>query len=150
MGFRSTKTFGHDLGLSCCFRQWRARHSHCSRLHGYSLAIKLVFEADTLDDKGWVVDFGGMKDFKEKLQETFDHTLCIAADDPELELLEKLNKYGIAKVLVFKDGVGCEKFAQHVWFMANDWLRIHQLDKRVRVVSAEVMEHGANSAIYSQ
>jgi hypothetical protein len=24
--FYSTKTYGNDRGLSCCFRQWRATH----------------------------------------------------------------------------------------------------------------------------
>ena len=57
--FYSTKTYGNDRGLSCCFRQWRATHSHCSTLHGYSIGIKLIFECDTLDDKNWCMDFGG-------------------------------------------------------------------------------------------
>ena len=35
--WRSTKTYGHEEGLSCCFRQWRATHSHCRLLHGYAL-----------------------------------------------------------------------------------------------------------------
>ena len=26
--YRSTKTYDHNEGLSCCFRQWRADHSH--------------------------------------------------------------------------------------------------------------------------
>ena len=42
--FYSTKTYGNDKGLSCCFRQWGATHSHCSLLHGYSIGIKIVFE----------------------------------------------------------------------------------------------------------
>ncbi len=42
--YLSTKTYGNDRGLSCCFRQWRSTHSHCSLLHGYSIGIKLIFE----------------------------------------------------------------------------------------------------------
>ena len=61
----STKTYGNDRGLSCCFRQWRSTHSHCSLLHGYSIGIKLMFESETLDDRNWVMDFGGLKAFKE-------------------------------------------------------------------------------------
>ena len=44
--FYSTKTYGNDKGLSCCFRQWGATHSHCSLLHGYSIGIKIVFECE--------------------------------------------------------------------------------------------------------
>ena len=33
---RATKTYGHDLGLSVAFRQWRA-DSHCRYLHGYAI-----------------------------------------------------------------------------------------------------------------
>ena len=36
----STKTFGHESGLSCAFRQPNATHSHCSLIHGYALAFK--------------------------------------------------------------------------------------------------------------
>jgi 6-pyruvoyl-tetrahydropterin synthase len=38
---------------------------HCSLLHGYSIGIKLIFESETLDDRNWVMDFGGLKAFKE-------------------------------------------------------------------------------------
>ena len=61
MRYQSTKTFGHDLGISCAFRQWRATHSHCSKIHGYALSVTMVFEANTLDDRNWVMDFGGFK-----------------------------------------------------------------------------------------
>ncbi len=29
--YRSTKTYDHTEGLSCCFRQWRATHSGTKR-----------------------------------------------------------------------------------------------------------------------
>jgi 6-pyruvoyltetrahydropterin/6-carboxytetrahydropterin synthase len=72
--YLSTKTYGNDRGLSCCFRQWRSSHSHCSLLHGYSIGIKLIFESETLDSRNWVMDFGGLKAFKEWADWQFDHT----------------------------------------------------------------------------
>ena len=63
--FVSTKII--ELG-SCAFRQWRATHSHCSKLHGYQLKAKFWFSGSSLDDKNWIVDFGGLKDLKSKLQ----------------------------------------------------------------------------------
>ena len=37
--FLSTKTYGHDLGLSAAFRQWRAE-SHCRLIHGLHEVIE--------------------------------------------------------------------------------------------------------------
>ena len=34
--YRSSKTYGHEIGLSAAFRQWRAQ-SHCRLIHGYAL-----------------------------------------------------------------------------------------------------------------
>ena len=89
--FYSTKTYGTDRGLSCCFRQWRSTHSHCSTLHGYSIGMKLIFESETLDDRNWVMDFGGLKAFKEWSEYMFDHTLIIAQDDPFLGFFKEMN-----------------------------------------------------------
>ena len=72
MTYISTKTYGHDIGLSCAFRQWKAE-SHCKYLHGYSLSITFRFMANELDYRNWVVDFGGLKDLKATLEDYFDH-----------------------------------------------------------------------------
>ena len=82
--YKVVKTFGHNEGLSCCFRQWRAE-SHCNLLHGYALSIELEFETRILDDRNWVVDFGDFKLIKEFLHKWFDHTTLIAKDDPHLQ-----------------------------------------------------------------
>ena len=47
----STKTYGHNIGLSAVFRQPHADHSHCKFLHGYSLAFKFTFGCSDLDNK---------------------------------------------------------------------------------------------------
>ena len=47
--FYSSKTYGHERGLSAAFRQWRA-DSHCKFIHGYSLEFEFVFGANELDD----------------------------------------------------------------------------------------------------
>ena len=65
--YRSTKTYGNEVGLSCCFRQWRA-DSHCNKLHGYSLGFRFIFEAVTLDERNWVYDFGDCKWIKKYLE----------------------------------------------------------------------------------
>lgn len=144
--FRSTKHFGHELGLSACFRQWRAE-SHCHFLHGYALAIRLEFEADELDVRNWVVDFGSLKSLKQRLEDTFDHKLLVAEDDPALPIFRTLDTAGLAE-LVIVDATGCEAFAKLVFESTEVWLRDAGYAPRARIVSCEVSEHGANSAIY--
>jgi 6-pyruvoyltetrahydropterin/6-carboxytetrahydropterin synthase len=166
--FYSTKTYGNDRGLSCCFRQWRATHSHCSTIHGYSIGIKLIFECDTLDDKNWCMDFGGLKEFKSWADSMFDHTLVVAEDDPMLEFFKHMNeiadvesKNHLSKVphergalcdLRIVPGVGCEMFAKMCYdkmaeLLASGDMR-YPINPTVRVKSVEVFEHGANSATY--
>ncbi len=144
MSWRSTKTYGYDEGLSACFRQWRA-DSHCSLLHGYALSFKFTFESYALDERNWVMDFGGLKPLKAWLKETFDHKLLVAGDDPMLEELAALNELGLANVHVVT-ATGCEIFAK----MAGDWVSawLSEHNPRVRCIEVECREHGANSAIW--
>ena len=58
--FISTKKF---IGFPCAHRQWRDV-GHCKFIHGYSREFTFWFKATALDDKNWVMDFGGFKDFK--------------------------------------------------------------------------------------
>lgn len=169
--YLSTKTYGTDRGLSCCFRQWRSTHSHCSLLHGYSIGIRLVFESETLDDRNWVMDFGGLKAFKEWADWQFDHTMVVAQDDPHLDRFRELAKLGRQDQggvcdLRIVEAVGCEKFAELAYRTMNEILEAYQQDRAwthpdgrlfearypvgsgVRLRSAEVFEHSGNSAIY--
>ena len=141
----STKTYAHSEGLSCAFRQWRAT-SHCNQIHGYALQIEIVFESDTLDDRNWVQDFGGLKQIKQWLHDNFDHTLVVAADDPMLDEIQRLGAVDLADVRILP-AVGCEKFAQYIWNYVHGTVS-QESGGRVRVRSVEVREHGGNSARY--
>lgn len=143
--FLSTKTFTHAQGLSCAFRQWRAE-SHCRLIHGYAIQVRIEFEGE-LDERNWVVDFGALKPLKALLEETFDHKLLVAQDDPQIDELTYLEQLGIANVVVMPKGVGCERFAEYVFETASEWLTSIGLSARVRVAQVEVSEHGGNSAI---
>ena len=149
--YYSTKTYGTDRGLSCCFRQWRATHSHCSTLHGYSIGIRLVFECDNLDEKNWVMDFGALDAFKSWAEYMFDHTLVIAEDDPNLADFQELAAKGVADIRIVP-AVGCERFSELVYNKMSELISKQQLsypvNATVRVKSVEVFEHGANSAVY--
>lgn len=142
MKFTSNKVI--NLG-SAAFRQWRSTHSHCQFIHGYNLTANITFEANELDNKGWVADFGGLKDLKSTLEHTFDHKLVVAADDPELELLRQLDDAGVAEVVVLQGGVGCERFAEFVLKTADTFID-EATEGRVRVASVQINEHGSNFA----
>lgn len=147
MRYASTKTYGHEVGLSCAFRQWRA-DSHCSKIHGYAIAVRVEFEADRLDERNWVQDFGDLKWLKTFLTEHFDHKLLVAEDDPRLDELSMLGALGVADVIVLP-AVGCEAFAEHIFNHIR--LHLNLLNEfRVQIASVEVREHGANSAIYKR
>jgi 6-pyruvoyltetrahydropterin/6-carboxytetrahydropterin synthase len=141
--WQSTKVI--ELG-SCAFRQWRATHSHCQYIHGYQLKAKFYFAGKELDDKNWMVDFGGIKALKSKLNDQFDHTLCVAQDDPLLPFWQELNNQRGCQLRIM-EAVGIEKTAEWCYNMANDFIKL-ETSGRCWVDMVEVFEHENNSAIY--
>ena len=146
--YRSTKTYDHSEGLSCCFRQWRAVGSHCRLVHGYALAFRLVFATRTLDERNWCFDFGGLKPIRAWLHEMFDHTLLVAEDDPHRAELERLATAGLADLRVLP-AVGCEAVARLTFEHVAGYVRT-ETGERVWLESVEVSEHGGNSALYER
>jgi 6-pyruvoyltetrahydropterin/6-carboxytetrahydropterin synthase len=146
MAYYSTKTYGHNIGLSACFRQPHADHSHCRFLHGYSLQFKFVFSCNELDERNWVVDFGGLKPLKAWLEDNFDHKVVLDSKDWALDNFRALEDAGLAELNIL-DGVGVEKFAEHAFNKAQEIVQ-EMSNGRCWVVSCECAEHGANSAIY--
>lgn len=146
--YRSTKTYDHSEGLSCCFRQWRATHSHCRLIHGYALAFRFVFATTELDHNNWCFDFGQMKPVKEWLKSTFDHTMVVAQDDPELPRFQLLARDGLVDLRILP-AVGCEATAKYAFDHVSSFVH-EQTNGRVWLESVEVKEHGGNSAVYSR
>lgn len=144
--FLSTKTYPHSIGLSTCFRQWRA-DSHCRFLHGYSLEVRIEFiEKAGLDERNWVIDFGSLKPIKQWLEETFDHKTVVAHDDPRLDEFQYLDANGLIQ-LVIVDSVGCEAFAELIYTNVDEWLKKQPRGEGVDLYQIEVKEHAGNSAI---
>jgi 6-pyruvoyltetrahydropterin/6-carboxytetrahydropterin synthase len=144
--YRSTKTYDHSEGLSCCFRQWRAAHSHCRLVHGYALAFRFVFATRELDACNWCFDFGGLKPVRAWLHEMFDHTMLVAEDDPDLPEFQRLSERGLVALRVLPR-VGCEAMAEHVFGHVARFVA-ERTAGRVWLETAEVREHGGNSAVY--
>lgn len=141
--FVSTKVI--PLG-SCAFRQPYAT-SHCRYIHGYRLQAKFWFACNTLDKNNWAVDFGALKPLKQILEQQFDHTTVVWAEDPDLQTFIDLNKKGIIDLRVMKDGVGIEMFAKYCHQQADQFVR-NFTNNRCWCQKVEVWEHDQNSATY--
>ena len=141
--FYSGKTYTHATGHSCAFRQWKA-DSHCNLIHGYALQFEFTFGGNELDDRNWIVDFGGLKPLKNWLAEMFDHTYLVAEDDPELETFVDLAKKDLVDLRIVS-ATGCERFAEMAFDKAEEIVS-KLTDGRCWVQSVTVREHEANSA----
>jgi 6-pyruvoyltetrahydropterin/6-carboxytetrahydropterin synthase len=150
--FQSTKVFD---GFSCCFRQWKAETTHCKYLHGYGVSFKLWFEGE-LDERNWVWDFGGMKRAKGTIDDKspkdwfdymFDHTVIVAADDPQLHpYFVKMDRNGTIRLRIV-EATGAEKFAEFIYNKVNPFI-VEETEGRVKIAKVEFREHGKNTAIY--
>ena len=114
--FVSTKEY-KELG-PVAYHQWRDSGGNCRLLHGYALSFLFEFESDSLDSRNWVVDYGGLRPLKAQLEDWFDHTLLLAADDPNYDDLIKLQDLGLAKVTVVEH-TGCEALADFLYRWIN-------------------------------
>lgn len=144
--FTSTKEYVDEF--PCAYKQWRA-DTHCSLNHGYSFSMKFYFGANELDKRGWVVDYGGLKELKSILKEQFDHRTIIAADDPDLELYKELERKGVLKLTILP-GMGCEMIADMLYKYVNgvylpDYLGEVEAE-RVWCYRVEVRETQSNMA----
>lgn len=142
--FISTKKF---TGYPCAHRQWRDE-GHCKFIHGYSREFTFWFKASSLDDKSWVMDFGGFKDFKLFLDDTFDHSCLINNDDPELPLFREMDKKGILKLRTL-DNVGMEGTSLFLHHKMNEYLQLKTAG-RVWCFRVETRENEKNSGLYEE
>ena len=85
---------------------------------------------------------------KEWMDYMFDHTIIVAEDDPYINTLQQLDKACIAQVRTVP-ATGAEKFAEFIYHKLNKFVK-EETDGRVKVGQVEFMEHGKNSAIYTE
>lgn len=155
--YQSTKVFDN---YSVAIRQWKAKHSHCQLLHGYALEFKVWFESvesdidKQLDEMNWIMDYGGFKSqptgngLKDWMNDMWDHTCLIEADDPQLESFKYMEELGILK-LVIMSPIGAESAAKLTFDKFNDVLS-KTGGGRVKVVKVECWEAKRNSSIYTE
>ncbi len=140
--YTSTKRFS---GYPCTHRQWKA-DSHCRFVHGYSREFYFEFACNEMSDEFWVMDFGDLKDVKNFLEDTFDHTFLIAADDPYLEKFQQMDKDGVIQLRVLPNP-GMEGTAKFVYEKVSEMIQ-EKTKGRVWITKVEVRENEKNSAFY--
>ena len=74
--------------------------------------------------------------------------MIIAEDDPHVEEFKIMDDAGVAQVRIIR-ATGAEKFAEFIFYKLNNFVK-DETNDRVRVTQVEFMEHGKNSAIYSE
>ena len=144
--YTSTKTYSEIA--PCAYRQWRAE-SHCNDIHGYAFSFHFEFESDELDVRNWVMDYGGLRPLKDKLEEWFDHKLLLALDDPNYDDIKRLGELGLAKITEV-EATGCEALAAFLYEYVNT-IFIPQYGEQDRVWCSrvEVRETSSNMAYVS-
>ncbi len=140
--YRSSKKF---TGFPCAHRKWR-HEGHCAWVHGYSREFIVWFQASSRDENGFVMDYGALKPIQKWLEQQFDHTLLLDADDPMLDEFRTLEAKGGCKLNVLAD-VSMEGTAHHVYDYINQWAQ-ETTDGRVSVFSVECRENEKNSGLY--
>ena len=90
-----------------------------------------------------MVDFGSLKTVRVALQQQFDHTTLIAADDPERDLFEMLAARGVIDLRIM-DNTGMEGSAAWV-FETADRIVGRATSGRVWVSRVEARESRKNA-----
>jgi 6-pyruvoyltetrahydropterin/6-carboxytetrahydropterin synthase len=117
MNYKFTSTKEYHNAFPCAYRQWRA-DSHCNKIHGYAFSMKFYFGTNNLDVRNWAADYGGLKELKSVLESQFDHTLLVAADDPELEFYKEMEVRKLAKLTILPR-LGCEGISDMLYKYVN-------------------------------
>lgn len=138
-----TKTYDN---LKAAHRQWK--HSgHCSFVHGENWRLDITLRAEKLDHQNFVYDFGALRPLRQKIDECFDHTLLLDADDPERAFFEDMHAKKLADVR-FLPSSGAEGIAQWVFELVDEYISADTCG-RVRCVKVVVYEDMRNSATYA-
>lgn len=146
---KSTKVFKY---LPCGHAQFFDKEpdgspGECASIHGYDRSVELTFAGD-VDDMGWIVPFGELKDVKTFIEYYFDHVTVLPANDPRLDLItEELTQPGglLGTVRVLPSGVSMEMSSVFIWEWVNHY--IYKItDGRCYVERVRVYEHDRNDA----
>jgi 6-pyruvoyltetrahydropterin/6-carboxytetrahydropterin synthase len=118
---------------------------HCRFIHGHNWTFKFTFSCETLDEKGFVVDFGKLKFIRHWIEEELDHAYVYNLGDTETENLlknfpDQFKPYPV-------ESCSAEGLAKHAFVKVSTMLKEHH-GERVSLLTVEVAEDSRNSAVY--
>jgi 6-pyruvoyltetrahydropterin/6-carboxytetrahydropterin synthase len=144
--FTSTKRFGP---ISTGHRQWK-HDGHCSYVHGYGRIVEITFQSKELDCRGWVMDFGNLKEVKNWFDEEWDHRVLLAYNDPLLNEFKYLADLGgiDINILPKKYGPGIEQSCKYVFDETTPIIK-RLTSNRVWISKVKIFEHENNWAEYN-
>ena len=125
-------------------RQFR-HEGRCAFLHGHNWAIEIEFGCRQLDERGFVVVFGGLGFLKQWIDQNLDHACLFAKADPEREAL--LRDYGrLFKPLII-DSVSTEGIAKFLFETFDPMVR-REFGDRAWIRQLILHEDTKNTARY--
>lgn len=87
----------------------------CRHLHGHNGRAVIVLEGDELDNRGMLVDFSDVKNaLRTWINESLDHRMILAADDPAISTLQELGE----PVFIIPDNPTAENIAKLIFEQA--------------------------------
>lgn len=122
---------------------------HCSLVHGHNWGFDITISCLDLDENGFVLDVGKMKEVKGYLELMFDHTCLINMDDPQMKLFEQMHLDKLIDLRVVSN-CGMEKLAEMVASQVHSILvREYGTERGVRVDSVTCLEDAKNVSTYT-
>ncbi|MCB1120020.1 MAG: 6-carboxytetrahydropterin synthase [Verrucomicrobiae bacterium] len=120
-----------------------AHEGHCQLIHGHNWSFTFTFGCKSLDEKGFVVDFGKLKFIRHWLEGELDHAYVYNQDDEATARLvatfpDQFKPYPVASC-------SAEGLAKHAYEKVSGMLEEHHGD-RVWLLAVEVAEDSRNSA----
>jgi len=111
----------------------------CRMIHGHNGKLEVTIERETLDDTGFVIDFGDLKKEINEISDYLDHKLLLKfEDDANKKILEVVPKDWIVWfdrnptaeniadyiITVLKTKIVCDKIIVKLWETDNSFVTI--------------------------
>lgn len=123
MPFRICKTIEIENG------HMLSKHpDKCQFPHGHTRKVKLVLEADTLDENEMVCDFKLIKELVGEYLDSFDHAMCMNTNDPQ---------YATFKAAYGDRVIGFENEDPTTEVLARDFFHYFEKELKVKINQSE-------------
>lgn len=116
----------------------------CAELHGHTYTAIITFGCNSLDEKGFVLDFGLISEImKGWIDKFWDHGTILHRDDPFLPSVMLYNK----KVYTLPCNPTAENMAKTLFDICRTAM---PQGKNYHIISVEVKETPTSSAVYNE